>query len=357
MTAARALIEEAITATLARKGITAPLGKPVPTLLRKKVAQTAQPRQDATVQDLQAKIDRLSLAQVGAITRLTSRYLKGRHDTDQQDPVTQLLYYGIEAFLDTAAEIGRLYDPSLSASTQQRVMATNRDVFDRVMDGYRERLEDRMLGVINGELGQQVEHLEREYNRAIDEAREQGTHAADQAQVELTEQRRLLDAASAQLTREREAHAREVRRLTGLLESERRATVERDRTVRNDLHQLRQDLASARTVIASLNAECERLELALATASAPQPTEEVPPMPLLSPTPSPQSALERASLCVFLRDQRQRGDVRWDPAGVFGQGRHIPLADIRAWRAAYPTPAAQLAQLRAVVRGVLGRAA
>lgn len=158
------------------------------------------------------------------------------------------------------------------------------------------------------------------------EVHTQMTAAADAAAREATDARRLLDAASAQLTREREEAAREIARLNALLTSERSATVNRERTTRNELHQLRQDHAAQASVIAHLNAECERLEHLLETATAP----EVTPM-------EPQNARERASLHVYLNA---------NAGGSLAQ-----------WRAAHPSPAAMVQQLRVAILPLLGRAA
>ncbi|OLV20154.1 hypothetical protein [Deinococcus marmoris] len=178
--------------------------------------------------------------------------------------------------------------------------------------------------------------------------REQMTAGADAAAREATEARRALDAASAQLTREREASAREIARLTRLLDSERSANNNRERDARNEAHQLRQDLASSRTVIASLNAECERLE---AQVAAPIAVEEVP-----MPSDQPKNALESASLCLFLRKKQNAPGLTWK------ENQRLMLLPeshpfVLEWRAAYPTPEAMLAQLRAVVLPMLGRVA
>ena len=157
------------------------------------------------------------------------------------------------------------------------------------------------------------------------EVHTQMSAAADAAARDATDARRLLDAASAQLIREREQHQQEVKRLEGVLASERSATVNRERSARNELHQLRQDHAAQASVIAHLNAECERLETLLELATAPEVIME------------PQNARERASLHVYLR--------------------HYPGSTVATWRAAYPTPEAMLTQLRAVILPLLGRAA
>lgn len=181
--------------------------------------------------------------------------------------------------------------------------------------------------------------------------REQVTAGADAAAREATEARRALDAASAQLTREREQWTSEVTRLQAQLDSERSATINRERTARNEVHQLRQDLAASRTVIASLNAECERLE---AQAAAPDPVE-VDPMKKIYPT----NALEWASLCVFMRARRGEKTLTWNGKCLFrGESQiALPLVDVQRWRDTYATPEAMLKQLRAVVRPILRQVA
>lgn len=350
----RTLIEQAITSTLAAKGITAPLGRPVAELLPRGFSAPAAPRPAADEQlaALQQKVHAMTLQEVGAVTRLTSQYFGARHDADQQDALAQLLYYGIEAFIDTAAEVARLYNRNLSSSAQKRLLQANLGKLDEVVDRYRTRLEDRALGVVNGELGQEIERLEGEYRSALAEATEQATRGLDQAQAEATEQRRLLDAASAQLARERAAHAAEVQRLTVLLEGERRAHVERERAARNELHQLRQDLANQRGTVAHLNAECARLEERLGEAT--RPALSLVPEVLTMPTHNP--ALANLSLAAYLREQDFHTTVDGNTGRLQTHG-DIPEALEREWAVKYPDDASRLAQLRALLRPLLRRAA
>jgi hypothetical protein len=176
--------------------------------------------------------------------------------------------------------------------------------------------------------------------------RKDGT-GLDEAQRKVSEYRRQLEAASAQLTRDRAAHAEELARLTEQRTRECNATVNRERSARNELHQVQNDLRTAQSVIANLNAECERLEAqALTPVSTPL---EVPPVTkqntikqMKCPTElgamSPRAYLVAEGVENVQLDGRQ---VIW--------GKLIPLGVFEAWCGQYPTPAHQLAQLRAVI--------
>ena len=134
-------------------------------------------------------------------------------------------------------------------------------------------------------------------------------------------------------------------RLQAQLATERQAVINRDREIRNQIHQLEADKTVLQGTVAALNQECERLEGELKERDMPKSE--------LKPT----SALERASLCAYLRDRGAA--ATWSNAdGVTGPDVSILAIDLLAWRTAYPTPEAMLEQLRAVVRPILaGRAA
>ncbi|MFB9991544.1 hypothetical protein ACFFLM_06130 [Deinococcus oregonensis] len=115
--------------------------------------------------------------------------------------------------------------------------------------------------------------------------------------------------------------------------------VARERDTRNQIQQLEQDARSNATVIASLNAECERLEGLTA------PRLEV--LPLSPTAAAPTSVLERASLTTFLW-------VRLQQPALSQADALAPLAydhSLAEWRAAYPTPDSQKKQL---ARATLG---
>lgn len=162
----------------------------------------------------------------------------------------------------------------------------------------------------------------RDYLQEQGEAMEAGlrAQAEEKANAALDEARLQLDAASAQLTRERETHAREVAQL--------REQLERDRITPHS------------------DAPSERLHVT--------PTEE-PPMP----TPGPQTPLETASLCQFLNEDDPKV-YTWSGTAIRAEGCTIDFFDasiLVAWRFRYPTPASMREQLRALIRPILQRSA
>lgn len=256
-----------------------------------------------------------------------------------------LTLYAAQVFASTHA------DPRRAVRLKARESVTSvREAIRTVLEGFAQEAEAGLRA-----------EAEAAANAVIEEERALLTHAADQAQLDATEARRQLDAASAQLTREREAHAHEVAQLRDQLTRERQVVIDRDRETRNRIQQLEHDLAEGRKVLAHLNAECQRLEDQL-TAPPALPTPQEAPMPEPTPTPGPSNALETASLCAFLRGRHEKA-YRWAGTALFSPETYTTperVTDpniLTAWRNAYPTPASMQAQLRALVLPIVGRAA
>lgn len=105
---------------------------------------------------------------------------------------------------------------------------------------------------------------------------------------------------------------------------------------------------------ADLNEEIEQLKARIADLEQQTPEVTMPERKLPTEQYFPDGPLESASLCVYLKAQGI--PATWDAVGVDHDG-HLTDAHVEAWRAAYPTRAAMLAQLRAVVLPMMGRAA
>ena len=266
------------------------------------------------------------------ITLLNSQVDEARTRTDGTEIAAYILQHGLDVIAHGIALFnGAHHDPR--AELRAAIEETLKIIWDST------------ARTIQAGVEEYAGKLHAEQSTLLDAEREQMTAGADAAAREATEARRALDAASAQLTREREQWGQELARLQAQLDSERSATVNRERTARNEIHQLRQDLAASRTVIASLNAECERLE-----------TQATAPTSVEVPMNQPSTALESASLCLFLRERLRLPTLNWNASGVRLLDRDV-APHLTAWRAAYPTPEAMRAQLRAVVRPILAQAA
>ncbi|MCD0155987.1 hypothetical protein [Deinococcus sp. 6GRE01] len=176
--------------------------------------------------------------------------------------------------------------------------------------------------------------LQRELEGQLAVEREQMTRAADQAQADATEYRRLLDAASAQMIRERTAHADALAALRDQMQRERDAVIVRERAWNEERRQLTADKTAAQDLAASLNRDLDTLTTRLEELTMPAPT-----------------ALERTSLCLYARTAMSRPDLT--QADLPEVPEHVRTA----WQAALPTPADQMAQLRAVALPILGRTA
>jgi hypothetical protein len=185
---------------------------------------------------------------------------------------------------------------------------------------------------------------------ALSDAHEMALRAVDETQRAVSEYRRAAEAASAQLLRERETHARELTELKAGHAAElktvhqdisraTRIATDQERSWNEQRRQLNADLTAAQATIAHLNAECERLE------ASPVPQSKVTRMP----NPElPQHALEEASLTNYLWDTLKDSKIKLGAVVISD-------AQLSDWRAAYPTKEAQMKQVRAVV--LKGRAA
>ncbi|MCD0160316.1 hypothetical protein IHN63_03245 [Deinococcus sp. 6YEL10] len=176
--------------------------------------------------------------------------------------------------------------------------------------------------------------LKRDLDAELSLEREQMTRAADQAQADATEYRRQLDAASAQMIRERTAHADALAALRDQMQRERDAVIVRERAWNEERRQLIADKTAAQDLAASLNRDLDTLTTRLEELTMPAPT-----------------ALERTSLCLYARTALNRPDLTQNDLPSVPE--HVRVA----WQAALPTPADQMAQLRAVALPILGRTA
>ena len=182
-----------------------------------------------------------------------------------------------------------------------------------------------------------VRELERELKKAQFEAEKFRNRVRDQERVPALE---------AQLAAERAAHAQ----LRTTADEYAQQTRQREDGLTRQISLLTHRTHDLEQQVAALQAELSAVQAAQSVA----PQEPI--MSKLSPVEYfPASRLESASLCAYLRAQGIA--AHWDSVGV-EHGGLLTDAHIEAWRAEYPTPAAMLAQLRAVVRPILaGQAA
>ncbi|AFZ66090.1 hypothetical protein [Deinococcus peraridilitoris] len=117
-------------------------------------------------------------------------------------------------------------------------------------------------------------------------------------QAEARELERQLQAASAQLVREREAHEQELARLRDTLARERQTFIARERSFNEERRQMQHDLGTLRGVVASLNQELETLTAPTEASMSEQPKSS-------DSNLAPQTALERMSWHAY--QQRERG--------------------------------------------------
>lgn len=175
-----------------------------------------------------------------------------------------------------------------------------------------------------------VRELERELKKAQFDAEKFSARVREQERVPGLE---------ADLAAERAAHAQ----LRSTVLERDRQTREREATLTRQVsslshraHDLEQQLAATQAALTS------------AQAAAPAPRPQEPIMSRLSPVqhdaPTP---LEAASLCVYLKAQGI--PATWSRTTVT-HGGQLTDAHVEAWRAGHPSPAAMLAQLRAVAR-------
>jgi hypothetical protein len=249
--------------------------------------------------------------------------------------------FGIDAFAGATFDARRALRDQVNVVLQSildQMLGTVKSVTEEAEVALREQAEEKANAALA------------EAKAAFEQERDMATAGADEVQRELSEYRRATEAASAQLVRERETHARELAELkaahaanvTGLqqqLSRGARIATDQERQWNEQRRQLLADQATAQSTIAHLNSECERLE----ALHVPQP--KVIRMPNQD---LPQNALEEASLTNYLRNTLN------DPKIKLGA---VVISDeqLSAWRAAYPTPAAQLAQVRAVVLPLAGK--
>lgn len=165
----------------------------------------------------------------------------------------------------------------------------------------------------------------------VAQEREQMTHAADEAQAEATRLRRELDTLRAQQAQVQAAHAAEIQRLRDSATRERDTYAARERTLNEERRVLIHDRDAAQQLAARLNRELDTL-----TTPA---SLEVTPMP----APTPLTALQRASLCVYARTALNR------PQLAQADLSSVPDSVRAAWQAAYPTHADQVRHLRAAL--------
>ena len=204
-----------------------------------------------------------------------------------------------------------------------------------VMDAVREQFEllESAATAAQAEASaadRRVHELERELKKAQFEAEKFRSRVRDQARVPALE---------AELAAEKAAHAQL-----------RTTTIERDRQTRLREDGLERQISLLTHRTHDLEQQLTALHAELSAAQA-QPAPQEPIMSKLSPVQYvPANSLESASLCAYLRAQGI--DAHWTAVGV-DHGGHCTDAHVEAWRAEYPTPAAMLAQLRAVVRPIL----
>jgi hypothetical protein len=297
---------------------------------------------------LQGKFNSFNFKDMGVMAKAASSFLRPLREEMLTRPASALLWEGVNLWYGMAIEVGRIYDPQVSQGLNQKRVDAAYGRLEGVLEEAERDTEARLTSYLNDALAVEVVRLHGLMEATLSSERDQMTAAADAAQLEATEARRQLDAASAQLIREREAHAADMARLTALLSSERSATVNRERAARNELHQVRNDLTNAQATVARLNAECERLEQ-MPPLAVPAPPLEVVPMPkpitikrMLCPTPLGAMSLRAYLVAEGVLNVHLDGrQVTW--------GHPINLSVFETWCGRYPTPDSQRAHLRAVV--------
>ncbi|WP_104992750.1 hypothetical protein [Deinococcus sp. NW-56] len=356
---------QAVLADLVQRRIAQDRAELVPHLdVRAEAIRTAvpptvlKPGDQATVDKVNAAFRALSDEQLGAAVRQTERLLGG-YVRRSDGHGAELLWLALVAFQagctglikggsSTALtgihqEAARFERALLLMLNAQRevVMAEARQFMAQ-----KERDLEALTAQCRADVVAEVERLQAE-RQALRDTHEMALNGAEAAQAEASQARRALEAARkdhAEVIARKDA---EIERLTATLRQERAATVERDRLTRNDLHQLRQDLAASQAAVGRLNADCAHLETLLAEATAPTPQE-----PNMTLTHDPLLAAH--SLAAYLI-------AAGHPARVVGHEVRLPGGvpyDLsQQWGAAYPTDAARLAHLRGVVRPLIGRAA
>ena len=182
-----------------------------------------------------------------------------------------------------------------------------------------------------------MEELERELKKA--------RFDAEKFRARVREQERV-PALEAQLAAERAAHAQ----LRTTADEYAQQTRQREDGLTRQISLLTHRTHDLEQQVAALQAELSAVQAAQSVAPQEPIMSKLPPVEYF-----PASRLESASLCAYLRAQGIA--AHWDSVGV-EHGGLLTDAHIEAWRAEYPTPAAMLAQLRAVVRPILaGQAA
>jgi len=352
------LISSTVTEFLAQRGIKRPLGQPDEQVFASRLSAPVAPlptEEELEVARLQTKFSTFNFHDMGVMAKISSSFLRPLREEMLTRPAAALLWEGVNLWYGIAIEVGQIYNPQVSQGLNQKRLAAAEGRYARVLADAERDTEARLTSYLNDALVVEVVRLHEVMEATLSSERDQMTAAADAAQREASEARRQVDAVSAQLARERAAHAEELARLTEQLTRERTATVNRERTARNELHQAQNDLKTAQSVIANLNAECERLEAqSLTPVSTPLEVLPVTKQKTIKQMKCP-SELGAMSLRAYLVAEGVE-NVRLEGRQVTW-GKSIPLGMFEAWCGQYPTPAHQLAQLRAIALPILRRAA
>ncbi|MBZ9715356.1 hypothetical protein [Deinococcus multiflagellatus] len=285
---------------------------------------------------LQRKFDTFSMRDKGVLAQLASELLRELRPDMYERAGGVLVLLGIDLYCELLVQVGILHQAGDSLHlTRQRVEKEVHLLRSRIIDA-EDRAMSMLLQMVNEQVAAEATRLEGLMEETLAEERELMSGAAERAQADATAERRRADQLQALLDQRGAQAATEEAKLRATLSRERDATVARERAWNEERRRLQADLKNAQALVGHLNQELEARDQAV----------------LVTPAPAPQrvtlaSHLEAHSLRAYLLAQGHGAGT------VSHQTLHleagIPDVAVQAWRAAYPTPAAQVAQLRQAV--------
>lgn len=318
---------------LAHKKASAPLGRPVQEVVAQGLTVPVPPGvKEEHVEEaiaLARKLQTMPMRDKGILAQLASQFVAEYFKEHGQGATGLLLDVAINAYVELMCQVGLIHTVGNSEAMTQRRLVNQYPEFVQMFQGVEQKLGSLMAQLVNDQLGEELVRLD----GLLNTEREMMGGAAERAQADVTAERRRADALQVLLDQAKAQAAAREAELQRTLASERAATVTRERRWNEDRRQLEADKAEAQRLVAQLNAELQQRDAAQGLTD-------------LQESVTLASTLEALSLRRFLVDQglaatAQGADVTC-PAG-------ISAAVVEAWRALFPNPAAQRAQLRAAV--------